>query len=64
MRKSIFLTSLLVLTLNLGAQIQTDGLVGYWPFNGNANDESGNEHNGTVNGAIMTVDRFSVSIRA
>lgn len=34
------------------------GLVGYWPFCGNANDESGNGNNGTVNGATLTNDRF------
>lgn len=34
------------------------GLVGYWPFCGNANDESGNGNNGTVNGASLTSDRF------
>ena len=34
------------------------GLVGYWPFCGNANDESGNGNNGTVNGATLTTDRF------
>lgn len=44
--------------LNLDAQIPTDSLVGYWPFNGNANDESGNNLHGTVNGAILTSDRF------
>jgi hypothetical protein len=32
-------------------------LQGYWPFNGNANDESGNGNNGTVNGAVLTTDR-------
>ena len=32
-------------------------LVGYWPFCGNVNDESGNGNNGTVNGA-NTTDRF------
>jgi hypothetical protein len=32
--------------------------VGWWPFNGNANDESGNGNNGTVNGATLTSDRF------
>ena len=36
----------------------TNGLVGYWPFNGNANDESGNGNNGTVNGATLATDRF------
>ncbi|MCH1612609.1 MAG: hypothetical protein L7S72_04860, partial [Flavobacteriales bacterium] len=35
-----------------------NGLVGYWPFNGNANDESGNGNDGTVNGATLTTDRF------
>jgi hypothetical protein len=35
-----------------------NGLVGYWPFNGNANDESGNGNNGVVNGATLTTDRF------
>ena len=40
------------------AQIPSTGLVGYWPFNGNANDESGNGNNGTVNGATLTMDRF------
>jgi len=33
-------------------------LVGWWPFNGNANDESGNGNNGTVNGATLATDRF------
>jgi hypothetical protein len=35
-----------------------DGLVSYYPFNGNANDESGNGHNGTVYGSTLTADRF------
>jgi hypothetical protein len=38
--------------------VPTNGLVGWWPFNGNANDESGNGNNGTVNGASLTSDRF------
>ena len=37
--------------------VPTNGLVGYWPFNGNANDESGNGNNGTVIGATLTLDR-------
>jgi len=52
---SIVSASIAVMTY---AQIPTDSLVGYWPFNGNANDESGNGHNGTVNGAILSTDRF------
>lgn len=35
-----------------------EGLVAYYPFNGNANDESGNGNNGAVNGATLTLDRF------
>jgi hypothetical protein len=40
--------------------VPTNGLVGWWPFNGNANDESGNGNNGTVNGATLTESRFGV----
>lgn len=38
-----------------------NGLVGFWPFCGNANDGSGNGNNGTVNGATLTADRFGNS---
>ena len=38
--------------------VPTDGLVAYYPFNGNSNDESGNGNNGTVYGATLTEDRF------
>jgi len=34
-----------------------DGLVAYYPFNGNANDESGNGNNAKVYGATLTSDR-------
>ncbi|MCX6270458.1 MAG: gliding motility-associated C-terminal domain-containing protein [Bacteroidetes bacterium] len=34
------------------------GLVGYYPFCGNAHDESGNGSNGTVFGATLVPDRF------
>ena len=59
-RKITILTLFAVLGLSglLQAQIPTTGLVGYWPFNGNANDESGTGNNGTVNGATLTTDRF------
>lgn len=32
-----------------------NGLVAYYPFNGNANDESGNLNHGTVNGAAVLI---------
>ena len=41
--------------------IPTEGLVAYYPFNGNANDESGNRNNGIVYGATMAIDRFGNS---
>ncbi|MGR6088374.1 MAG: T9SS type A sorting domain-containing protein [Arcticibacter sp.] len=41
--------------------VPTNGLVGWWPFNGNANDESGNGNNGTVNGATLTNDRNAIA---
>jgi len=44
--------------------IPTDGLVAWYPFNGNANDASGNNNNGTVNGATLTMDRFGNANKA
>ncbi|CAN5719798.1 hypothetical protein BH10BAC3_BH10BAC3_19570 [soil metagenome] len=38
--------------------VPLNGLVGWWPFSGDAVDSSGNGNNGTVNGAILTTDRF------
>ncbi len=33
------------------------GMVAFFPFNGNTNDESGNNNNGIVSGALLTKDR-------
>ncbi|MDP3443499.1 MAG: LamG domain-containing protein [Ignavibacteria bacterium] len=33
-------------------------LLAYWPFRGNANDMSGNNAHGTINGALFVEDRF------
>ena len=60
--KLLAIAFLLILTLNkIQAQIPSyipkDSLVGWWPFNGNANDESGNGNHGTVNGATLSDDR-------
>ena len=63
--KSILLTALATISIATEAMAQvpnyvpTNGLVGWWPFNGNANDESSNGNNGTVTGATLTTDRFS-----
>jgi hypothetical protein len=60
--KKLVLLALSALPLLATAQtvpsyVPTSGLVGWWPFNGNANDESGNGNNGTVNGATLANDR-------
>jgi hypothetical protein len=38
--------------------VNLDSLAAYYPFNGNANDASGNENNGIVHGATLATDRF------
>jgi len=43
---------------SLPSYVPTNGLVGWWGFNGNAQDGSGNGNHGTVNGATLTTDRF------
>jgi uncharacterized protein (TIGR02145 family) len=53
---------LAIAVTNINAQtlpsyVPSNGLVGYWGFNGNANDQSGNGNNGIVNGATLTTDR-------
>jgi hypothetical protein len=56
---------LILFAINLSAQVPayvpTNGLLGWWPFTGNANDLSGNGNNGTVNGATLTNDRNNIS---
>ncbi|KAB2661165.1 MAG: LamG domain-containing protein [Verrucomicrobia bacterium] len=52
-----------LITVSVSAQTNpqpsflTNGLVAYYPFNGNANDESGNGHHGNSLGAISVNDR-------
>jgi hypothetical protein len=41
-----------------GPMIPSKGLVAYYPFNGNADDEDAGEHPGRVLGATPTEDRF------
>jgi hypothetical protein len=49
---------------NVPDYVPTDGLVAWYPFNGNANDESGNGNDGEVTGAISHEDRFGNSSSA
>ncbi len=67
MKKLTFLTAILLATTTFAQvpnYVPANGLVGWWPFNGNANDESGNGNNGTVNGATLTSDRNGVANQA
>lgn len=60
MKKLVLMFSVFIFTGNLNAQI-TNGLVAFYPFDGNAKDASGNHHNGTVYNATLTKDRFGIS---
>ena len=42
----------------LPSYVPTNGLVGYWGFNGNANDQSGNGNDGTISQIVWGTDRF------
>jgi hypothetical protein len=68
MKKHLLILVTALLSVSTFAQIPnyvpSNGLVGWWPFNGNANDASGNGNNGTVNGAILIADRFAVANKA
>jgi hypothetical protein len=70
MKKNIYLLLALLLCTgtivaqNIPSYLPADGLVGWWPFNGGANDESGLGNNGAVNGATLTDDRFGSSGKA
>ena len=50
---------------SLTAQVPTNNLIAYWPFNGNANDESSNSNNGTwavLSGGNQMMLDFEVAI--
>jgi hypothetical protein len=65
-KKNLLMTAVAVFGLatisiaqTVPSYVPTSGLVGWWPFTGNANDLSINGNNGTVNGATLTSDRNS-----
>jgi len=41
-----------------GAPIDLQNLVAWWPLNGNANDYSGNDNNGQINGGVTFVSNW------
>ncbi|MBI9053112.1 MAG: hypothetical protein JEY96_04810 [Bacteroidales bacterium] len=52
---------LLTCSLYVNAQWPSDGLVGYWSFNGNANDGSVSGNDGVVTDASLAMDRNNVA---
>jgi hypothetical protein len=66
--KISLLSVLLVISCRCFAQLPSyvpaNGIVGYWPFNNNANDLSSNLNHGSVHGATPTADRFNVTNHA
>jgi gliding motility-associated-like protein len=54
------LTLLFLLPLFASTQNFSNNLLLYYPMNGSANDYSGNNFHGTVNGATLAPDRFGV----
>ena len=61
--KKILLLAIIILVfaqVTLGqipSYVPSNGLVGWWPFHGNANDQSGTANTGTVTGATLVMDR-------
>ncbi len=58
LKSTFFVFILVALGVQTIGQVNlNNGLVMYLPFNGNANDASGNGNNGVVNGATLTTDQ-------
>ena len=56
---AIFGLATITMAQTVPSYVPTNGLVSWYPFNGNANDSSGNGKNGTIYGGVsLTTDRF------
>ena len=67
MKKLILLLAISIAKISFSQvpnYVATNGLIGWWPFNGNANDEGSNGNHGTVSGATLTTDRNGVANQA
>jgi hypothetical protein len=54
-----FMGAVLALAANAAAQsFPGEGLLAYYPFSGNADDATGNGHDGVVSNAVLTTNRF------
>jgi hypothetical protein len=59
---AIFGFAIISMAQTVPSYLPTSGLVGWWPFTGNAIDSSGNGNNGTLIGGVSdTTDRFGNS---
>jgi hypothetical protein len=61
MKKILMLSTLLTNLISFSqvpSFVPSDSLIGWWPFNGNANDESGNNNHGEIFNTSLAEDRF------
>ncbi len=61
---SMDITNSLRFSFLAGTDTTANGLLAYFPFNGNANDATGRGNDGSVHGAVLTKDRFGNPNRA
>jgi hypothetical protein len=61
--KKICLLSIILISFKVIAQLPTDSLVAYYPFNGNAHDESLTHNHASILQASLGMDRFGVAGR-
>jgi len=63
--KKTFTAFILIISISTFAQVPnyvpTNGLIGWYPFNNNANDLSPSANNGVVTGATLTTDRNNLN---
>lgn len=64
MKKTFAILFLFLHSILFSQYTPTLGLIAFYPFDGDANDYSGNNNNGTVYGATLTTDRFNIVNRA
>jgi len=57
----LFFCMFFLININVTHADLNEGLIAYYPFNNNADDISGNELHGSVNGALLSDDRFGNS---
>lgn len=58
---SLFVACIPASAQPLPSNVPTNGLLAWWGFSGDATDMSGNGHNGIIDGATLTSDRFGDS---